>query len=236
MTHAPDRNNGGPLGDVPGAQVGGHDDHRVLEVDHPDIFNSLLQILEDGRLTDAQGRAVDFKNTVIIMTTNLGTRDISKGVTVGFARQGESTGSYDRMKTMVQQELKQHFRPEFLNRVDDTIVFRRLSQEEILTIVDLMIAKVDQRLKDRDMGLELLPAARTLLSERGYDPVLGARPLRRTIQREIEDNLSEKILFGELRAGQIVTVDVQGTGTQAQFTFEAVARPGAVPDAPPAVI
>jgi ATP-dependent Clp protease ATP-binding subunit ClpC len=139
------------------------------------------------------------------------------------------------MKTTVQQELKQHFRPEFLNRVDDTIVFHQLSQEEILTIVDLMIAKVDQRLKDRDMGLEL-PAARTLLSERGYDPVAGARPLRRTIQREIEDNLSEKILFGELRAGQIVTVDVEGTGPEAQFTFEGVARPAAVPDAPPAVI
>ena len=139
------------------------------------------------------------------------------------------------MKTTVQQELKQHFRPEFLNRVDDTIVFHQLSQEEILTIVDLMIAKVDQRLKDRDMGLEL-PAARTLLSERGYDPVAGARPLRRTIQREIEDNLSEKILFGELRAGQIVTVDVEGTGPEAQFTFEGVTRPAAVPDAPPAVI
>ena len=207
-----------------------------IEKAHPDIFNSLLQILEDGRLTDAQGRVVDFKNTVIIMTTNLGTRDISKGVSVGFGTAGESRGSYDRMKTTVQQELKQHFRPEFLNRVDDTIVFHQLSQEEILTIVDLMIAKVDERLKDRDMGLELLPAARTLLSERGYDPVLGARPLRRTIQREIEDNLSEKILFGELRAGQIVTVDVEGTGPEAQFTFEAVARPGAVPDAPPAVI
>jgi len=140
------------------------------------------------------------------------------------------------MKTTVQQELKQHFRPEFLNRVDDTIVFGRLSREEILAIVDLMIAKVDERLKDRDMGLELLPAARMLLSERGYDPVAGARPLRRTIQREIEDNLSEKILFGELRAGQIVTVDVEGTGPEAQFTFEGVARPAAVPDAPPAVI
>jgi ATP-dependent Clp protease ATP-binding subunit ClpC len=102
--------------------------------------------------------------------------------------------------------------------------------------VDLMIAKVDERLKDRDMGLELLPAARTLLSERGYDPVLGARPLRRAIQREIEDNLSEKILFGELRAGQIVTVDVQGTGPQAQFTFKGVPKPGEVPGAPPAEI
>ncbi len=207
-----------------------------IEKAHPDIFSSLLQILEDGRLTDAQGRVVDFKNTVIIMTTNLGTRDISTGVSVGFGTAGESRGSYDRVKTTVQQELRQHFRPEFLNRVDDTIVFHQLAREEIVTIVDLMVAKVDERLKDRDMGLELLPAARTLLSERGYDPVLGARPLRRTIQREIEDNLSEKILFGELRAGQIVTVDVQGTGPQAQFTFEGVAKPEAVPDTPPAVI
>jgi ATP-dependent Clp protease ATP-binding subunit ClpC len=207
-----------------------------IEKAHPDIFNSLLQILEDGRLTDAQGRVVDFKNTVIIMTTNLGTRDISKGVSVGFGTAAESKGSYDRMKNKVNEELKQHFRPEFLNRVDDTIVFHQLSQEEIVTIVDLMIAKVDERLKDRDMGLELRPAAKTLLSERGYDPVLGARPLRRTIQREIEDNLSEKILFGELKAGQIVMVDVEGTGPEAQFTFKGVAKPEAVPDAPPAAI
>ena len=207
-----------------------------IEKAHPDIFNSLLQILEDGRLTDAQGRVVDFKNTVIIMTTNLGTRDISKGVSVGFGPAHESKGSHDRMKAKVQEELKQHFRPEFLNRVDDTIVFHKLSQEEIVTIVDLMIAKVDERLKDRDMGLELLPAAKTLLSERGYDPVLGARPLRRTIQREIEDNLSEKILFGELKPGQIVTVDVEGTGPEAQFTFKGVPKPGEVPDTPPAEI
>jgi len=207
-----------------------------IEKAHPDIFNSLLQILEDGRLTDAQGRVVDFKNTVIIMTTNLGTRDISKGVSVGFGTANESRGSYDRMKSKVNEELKQHFRPEFLNRVDDTIVFHQLSQEEIVTIVDLMIAKVDERLKDRDMGMELRPAAKTLLSERGYDPVLGARPLRRTIQREIEDNLSEKILFGELKAGQIVIVDVEGTGPTAQFTFKGVAKPEAVPDSVPATI
>jgi ATP-dependent Clp protease ATP-binding subunit ClpC len=207
-----------------------------IEKAHPDIFNSLLQILEDGRLTDAQGRVVDFKNTVIIMTTNLGTRDISKGVSLGFGPAHESKGSHDRMKTKVNEELKHHFRPEFLNRVDDTIVFHKLSQDEILTIVDLMIAKVDERLKDRDMGLELLPAAKTLLSERGYDPVLGARPLRRTIQREIEDNLSEKILFGELKTGQIVTVDVEGTGPEAQLTFKGVPKPGQLPDTPPAEI
>jgi ATP-dependent Clp protease ATP-binding subunit ClpC len=136
------------------------------------------------------------------------------------------------MRNKVTEELKQHFRPEFLNRVDDAIVFHQLTQEEIVTIVDLMIAKVDERLKDRDMGLELRPAAKTLLAERGYDPVLGARPLRRTIQREIEDNLSEKILFGELKAGQIVMVDVEGTGPQAKFSFKGVAKP----DAPPAEI
>jgi ATP-dependent Clp protease ATP-binding subunit ClpC len=202
-----------------------------IEKAHPDIFNSLLQILEDGRLTDAQGRMVDFKNTVIIMTTNLGTRDISKGVSVGFARQGESRGSYDRMKAKVGEELKQHFRPEFLNRVDDIIVFHQLAEDEIFEIVDLMIAKVDDRLRDRDMAIELALPAKKLLSERGYDPVLGARPLRRTIQREIEDMLSEKILFGELRPGTIVTVDTEGTGEEAKFTFTSRQKPDSVPDA-----
>src|SRR6201994_2737089 len=203
-----------------------------IEKAHPDIFNSLLQILEDGRLTDAQGRMVDFKNTVIIMTTNLGTKDISKGVSVGFARQGESTGSYDRMKSKVQEELKSHFRPEFLNRVDDIIVFHQLLREEIFSIVDLMIAKVDDRLRDRDMAIELRPDAKDLLAKRGYDPVLGARPLRRTIQREIEDSLSEKILFGELKAGQIVIVDTEGSGETAKFTFSGVAKPDVVDDVP----
>jgi ATP-dependent Clp protease ATP-binding subunit ClpC len=202
-----------------------------IEKAHPDIFNSLLQILEDGRLTDAQGRMVDFKNTVIIMTTNLGTRDISKGVSVGFARQGETRGSYDRMKAKVGEELKQHFRPEFLNRVDDIIVFHQLEQSEIFEIVDLMIGRLDERLKDRDMGIELTPSAKKLLSERGYDPVLGARPLRRTIQREIEDALSEKILFGELRPGTIVTVETEGTGEEAKFTFVSRPKPDSVPDA-----
>jgi ATP-dependent Clp protease ATP-binding subunit ClpC len=140
------------------------------------------------------------------------------------------------MKAKVTEELKHHFRPEFLNRVDDTIVFHQLTQEEIVTIVDLMIAKVDERLKDRDMGMELRPAAKALLAERGYDPVLGARPLRRTIQRAIEDALSEKILFGELKAGQIVMVDVKGTGEEAEFTFKGVPKPGEMPDAPPAEI
>jgi ATP-dependent Clp protease ATP-binding subunit ClpC len=203
-----------------------------VEKAHADIFNSLLQILEDGRLTDSQGRVVDFKNTVIIMTTNLGTRDIAKGVQTGFQAGGDLSTSYERMKAKVNDELKQHFRPEFLNRVDDTIVFPQLSQDEIIEIVDLMIAKVDERLRDRDMGIELTPASKVLLATKGYDPVLGARPLRRTIQRDIEDQLSEKILYGELRGGQIVLIGVEGEGENARFTFEGTSKAG-VPDVPP---
>ncbi|GGM72970.1 ATP-dependent Clp protease ATP-binding protein [Thermopolyspora flexuosa] len=206
-----------------------------IEKAHPDIFNSLLQILEDGRLTDAQGRVVDFKNTIIIMTTNLGTRDISKGIGVGFSKSNDTESNYDRMKAKVQEELKQHFRPEFLNRVDDIIVFHQLSPKEIIQIVDLMLAQVDERLKDRDMALELTQAAKQLLADRGYDPVMGARPLRRTIQREIEDTLSEKILYGELRAGQLVKVDVEGEGESAKFTFVGVPRAQAVPDSAAAI-
>jgi ATP-dependent Clp protease ATP-binding subunit ClpC len=198
-----------------------------VEKAHPEIFNSLLQVLEDGRLTDSQGRMVDFKNTVIIMTTNLGTRDISKG-SLGFSAGPETRSDYDRMKAKVIDELKQHFRPEFLNRVDDTIVFPQLSQSEIVQIVDLEIAKLDKRLKDKDMGMELTDAAKNLLATKGYDPVLGARPLRRTIQREIEDVLSEKILFGELRAGEIVAVDVTGEGKEATFTFEGTPHAGSI--------
>jgi ATP-dependent Clp protease ATP-binding subunit ClpC len=204
-----------------------------VEKAHPDIFNSLLQILEDGRLTDSQGRSVDFKNTVIIMTTNLGTRDIAKGVQIGFQAGGDLKTGYERMKAKVNDELKQHFRPEFLNRVDDTIVFPQLSQDEIIQIVDLMIAKVDERLRDRDMGIELTPPTKVLLATKGYDPVLGARPLRRTIQRDIEDQLSEKILYGELRAGQIVVVDVEGTGENAHFVFRGASKGGGVPELPP---
>src|SRR5690606_11679151 len=170
-----------------------------VEKAHADIFNSLLQILEEGKLTDSQGRQVDFKNTVIIMTTNLGTRDISKGLLTGFQAGGELSTSYDRMKVKVNDELKQHFRPEFLNRVDDVIVFPQLGKDEIFQIVDLMIARLAKRLADKDMQIELTPAAKELLAERGFDPVLGARPLRRAIQREIEDQLSEKILYGELK-------------------------------------
>ena len=202
-----------------------------IEKAHPDIFNSLLQVLEDGRLTDSQGRAVDFKNTVIIMTTNLGTKDISKGAGIGFANSSDELSNYERMKQKVGDELKSHFRPEFLNRIDDIVVFHQLHKDEIIQIVDLMIASLDERLKVKDMGIELTQAAKDLLAARGYDPLLGARPLRRTIQREIEDSLSERILFSELKAGEIIVVDVEGEGADAKFTF--TGSPKAItPDSP----
>ncbi|MFE0154246.1 ATP-dependent Clp protease ATP-binding subunit [Nonomuraea sp. NPDC059007] len=206
-----------------------------IEKAHPDIFNSLLQILEDGRLTDAQGRVVDFKNTVIIMTTNLGTRDISKGIGVGFAKANDAESNYDRMKSKVQEELKQHFRPEFLNRVDDIVVFHQLTPKEIIKIVDLMLAQVSERLKDRDMSLDVSQDAKQLLADRGYDPVMGARPLRRTIQRELEDSLSEKILYGELRAGQVIKVTIEGEGDNAKFVFTGETAPTEVPDSAAAI-
>ncbi|THJ65147.1 ATP-dependent Clp protease ATP-binding subunit [Arthrobacter echini] len=206
-----------------------------VEKAHSDLFNSLLQILEDGRLTDSQGRMVDFKNTVIIMTTNLGTRDISKGVMTGFQSGTDTTTSYNRMKAKVQEELKQHFRPEFLNRVDDTVVFPQLTQDEIVQIVDLFVERLGKRMADQGMTLELTPAAKVLLATRGYDPAMGARPLRRTIQREIEDQLSEKILFGEIIAGEHIEVDVEGEGVDARFTFVGHGAPKALEDLPAAL-
>jgi ATP-dependent Clp protease ATP-binding subunit ClpC len=206
-----------------------------VEKAHPDVFNTLLQVLEDGRLTDGQGRIVDFKNTVLILTTNLGTRDASKAIAkLGFAAANDTAGDYERMKQKVTDELKQHFRPEFLNRIDDTIVFHPLSPEEIVQIVDLMTSRLDVQLRSKDMGLELTPAAKALLADKGYDKALGARPLRRTIQREIEDALSEKILFGELVAGQIVVVDVApGEDGKPTFTFRGESKAAPVPDLAP---
>jgi ATP-dependent Clp protease ATP-binding subunit ClpC len=203
-----------------------------VEKAHPDIFNSLLQVLEEGRLTDSQGRVVDFKNTVIIMTTNLGSRDVSKGQNLGFAPDDNEFSAYEQMKAKVQQELKQHFRPEFLNRIDDVVVFHQLSKNEIVEIVDLMIAGLEKRLLDKDMDIELTTAAKNLLAERGYDSALGARPLRRTIQRDLEDPLSEKMLFGDLLPGNIVVVDVEGEGDAREFTFVSTPRE-VLPDSPP---
>ncbi len=209
-----------------------------IEKAHPDIFNSLLQVLEEGHLTDGQGRVVNFKNAVVIMTTNLGAREISKGVNLGFSQAGDTAGSYNKMKERVSIELKQHFRPEFLNRVDEIIVFPPLTQEEILQMVDMMIGSLEKRLAEKDMNIELTMDAKDLLSKRGFDPVLGARPLRRTVQREIEDVMAEKLLYGELHPGQIVLVGVEGEGSEAVFTFEGRNKAELeleMPDVPPAV-
>jgi ATP-dependent Clp protease ATP-binding subunit ClpC len=178
-----------------------------IEKAHPDVFNTLLQILEEGRLTDAHGRSVDFRNCVLIMTSNLGTADLRKA-NVGFSKADEAV-SYERMKEKVNQALKAHFRPEFLNRVDETIVFHELSRDEVTAIVDLMIARTQRQLEGQGIGIELTQAAKVHLAERGYDPTLGARPLRRAIQRLVEDPLSERLLYKEFRAGQIVVVDAE---------------------------
>jgi len=192
-----------------------------IEKAHPDVFNTLLQILEEGRLTDSQGRSVDFRNTVLIMTSNLGTADLRKAV-VGFSKRDEAV-SYEKMKEKVNEALKAHFRPEFLNRIDETIVFGELSKPEVIQIVDFMIARVAVQLSGQGMGLEITDAAKLLLADRGYDPTMGARPLRRAIQRLVEDPLSEKLLWKEFRAGQIIRVDVAPDpedATKQIFTFE----------------
>jgi ATP-dependent Clp protease ATP-binding subunit ClpC len=177
-----------------------------IEKAHPDIFNSLLQILEEGRLTDGQGRVIDFKNTVIIMTTNLGARDISRGA-MGFSLEGSSDNDYQLMKAKVNEELKRNFRPEFLNRVDETIVFPQLTQAELLQVVELFIKRLSVRLEERDLTLELTDAAKQRLMEIGWEPSLGARPLRRAVQREIEDRISEQILEGQLKNSSHIKVD-----------------------------
>ncbi len=212
-----------------------------IEKAHPDVFNTLLQILEDGRLTDGQGRIVDFKNTVIILTTNLGTKDVAKAVSLGFQGSNDEESNYDRMKNKVNDELKQHFRPEFLNRIDDTIVFHQLREDQILKIVDLMTARIETQLRNKDMSLELTDNAKLWLAKKGWDPVMGARPLRRTIQREIEDALSERILFNEVHSGQIVLVDTDGDPAEdvnlehTKLVFRGADKPAiVVPDAVPA--
>ena len=178
-----------------------------IEKAHPDVFNTLLQILEEGRLTDSQGRSVDFRNTIIIMTSNLGTADLRKA-NVGFTK-GDEAMNYTRMKDKVMDSLKNHFRPEFLNRIDEVIVFHELAKNEVVQMVDLMLKRLSTQLEGQGLGLELTAAAKEHLADKGYDPQLGARPLRRAIQRLIEDALSEKILYKQFHAGEIIVVDTE---------------------------
>jgi ATP-dependent Clp protease ATP-binding subunit ClpC len=191
-----------------------------IEKAHPDVFNTLLQILEEGRLTDAQGRTVDFKNTVIIMTSNLGTRDLRKKA-VGFHVQDEEV-TYEFMKEKVTEELKKHFRPEFLNRLDEIIVFHELTMDEIKQIVDLLISRVREQLKNRQLDIVLTDEAKEFLGTKGYDPELGARPLRRAIQRYLEDPLSERVLLGEFSAGMTILVGLDAENQE--LTFEGISK------------
>jgi ATP-dependent Clp protease ATP-binding subunit ClpC len=199
-----------------------------IEKAHPDVFNTLLQILEDGRLTDAQGKTVDFKNTVIIMTSNLGTQNLRKPV-LGFGQASEAL-TYDKMKQRVEEELKRNFRPEFLNRIDEVIVFHELSRDEVKSIVDLMIVRIETQLKSQDVDIELTEAAKDYLARTGYDPTLGARPLRRAIQRHVEDPISEKILWKEYEAGETIIVDLTVDDDGEHMVFK---KPERSPDHPP---
>ncbi len=194
-----------------------------IEKAHPDVFNTLLQILEEGRLTDAQGRSTDFRNTVLIMTSNLGTQDLRKA-NVGFGKNDEAL-SYARMRDKVNEALKVQFRPEFLNRIDEVIVFHELAMSEVVQMVDLMSKRLTSQLEGLGLGLELTVEAKELLATRGYDPQLGARPLRRAMQRFLEDPLSEKLLNKVFHAGEIIVVGVEDdpeTAGEKRFSFKAV--------------
>jgi ATP-dependent Clp protease ATP-binding subunit ClpC len=182
-----------------------------VEKAHPDVFNILLQILEDGRLTDGKGRTVDFKNTVVIMTSNVGAHTIKKQRALGFsASEKESEESYERMKDNVLEELRRTFRPEFLNRLDEIIVFHQLEESDLAEIVSLMLKDVTKRLSELEIDLEFTDASKRVLTKEGFDLNYGARPLRRAIQKTVEDKLSEEMLRGEIKKGDSVVVDVQG--------------------------
>ncbi len=186
-----------------------------IEKAHPDVFNILLQILEDGRLTDAQGRAVDFKNTILIMTSNLGARYIQKGTPLGFGKAQEGL-SYEDMKKKVMGEIKKAFRPEFLNRIDDVIVFHELSRDDIKKIIDLLFVRVVKQLREQAIEVDLTDEAKEILVSEGYEPAMGARPLRRALQRFVEDPLSEGLLSGFFKSGEKVVI----TGKDGKIEFQ----------------
>ena len=178
-----------------------------IEKAHPDVFNILLQILEDGKLTDAQGRKVDFRNTIVIMTSNIGAGTISKNQTLGFSLGDESGLSYEEMKDRIMGELKKVFRPELLNRIDEVIVFHKLTRDEILTIVDLQMYRLEAQMAEHQAEIKLTEEAKELLVDKGYDPTMGARPLRRAIQRFIEDPLADFVLGRNIEPGSTILVN-----------------------------
>ncbi len=197
-----------------------------IEKAHPDVFNILLQVLDEGHLTDNYGRVIDFKNTVVIMTSNVGAKEITKGKSLGFGT-NDSRGSFERISEKVKEELQHTFNPEFLNRLDDVIVFHQLSKEHIAKIVGVMLREVQKRLSDEELTLKLSDAGSDFLAKHGFDEMYGARPLKRAIQRYIEDPLSEKILLGEFSKGDEIDVDVAEDGTKLQFRVSASATPAA---------
>jgi ATP-dependent Clp protease ATP-binding subunit ClpC len=180
-----------------------------IEKAHPDVFNVLLQILEDGRLTDAQGRTVDFRHAIVIMTSNIGASEIARNTPLGFAVSDDDTGiTYDDMKNRIMGELKKVFRPEFLNRIDEVIVFHKLQKDEIREIVELLLRRIRESMAERELSLNLSDDARDLLVEKGWDPAMGARPLRRAIQRYIEDPLADEVLKAtNMQPGSTVEID-----------------------------
>ena len=181
-----------------------------IEKAHPDVFNVLLQILDDGRLTDSKGRVVSFKNTIIIMTSNVGAGKVNEMRRLGFAGVSqEDEAEYDRMKEKISDELKEQFKPEFLNRVDEIIIFHKLSREDAAKVCDLFLSVLCERLKKREIELDVSNAAKDLLLDEGYDPVYGARPLKRVIQRRLEDAISEEILANKISSGQKVLADAK---------------------------
>jgi ATP-dependent Clp protease ATP-binding subunit ClpC len=195
------------------------------------VFNILLQMLEEGRLTDAQGRHVDFKNTIVIMTSNIGAQQIAKNTSLGFGLAEDEMGvSYDDMKTRIMGELKKVFRPELLNRIDEVIVFHKLSKNEIKSIVDQLMKRVREQMKVHEVSVELTDTAKDFMVERGYDPTMGARPLRRAIQRFIEDPLADFILARNLKPGSTILVNHEEGADEVNLQ---VIEPVDVPDAPP---
>jgi ATP-dependent Clp protease ATP-binding subunit ClpC len=207
-----------------------------IEKAHPDVFNILLQILEDGRLTDSQGRTVDFRHAIVIMTSNIGAQEIARNTPLGFAVSDDETGiTYDDMKNRIMGELKKVFRPEFLNRIDDVIVFHKLQKDEIKTIVELLLRRIRESLAERELQLDLTEAAKDLLVEKGWDPSMGARPLRRAIQRYIEDPLADFVLRSELTPGATVVVDKAPEGEDPEVSLKVV-QPKVAPAPKPVAV
>jgi ATP-dependent Clp protease ATP-binding subunit ClpC len=184
-----------------------------IEKAHPEVWNALLQVLEDGRLTDGQGHIVDFRNTVIIMTSNIGTEYAGKAGVLGFHKGGEEKPALEKEWVEMEAALKREFRPEFLNRIDEIVLFHVLTRQEIKAIVDLQMSEIAERLRDQSIEIEMTEPAREYLADIGYDPQFGARPLRRTLQRKIESPLSRKLLAGEFKAGDHIMIDLEPPST-----------------------